>query len=127
MRLAIFGGTGKTGTHLVDQAIAAGHQVRMLARSPGKVWIRDEKLTVIQGDATDAAAVEKVIDGTDAVISTLGQTKTSPPDLLTEAASHMVAAMKNHDVRRIVTLTGAAQAPSSPTLPTVSPSSPKSP
>lgn len=30
MHLAIFGGTGHTGRHLVDQALGRGHRVTML-------------------------------------------------------------------------------------------------
>ena len=37
MKLAIFGATGKTGTFLVEQALAAGHEVAVLARDPSKV------------------------------------------------------------------------------------------
>ena len=33
MRIAVFGGTGRTGRHVVTQALAAGHEVRVLVRS----------------------------------------------------------------------------------------------
>ena len=34
MKLAIFGATGGTGQQLVEQALAAGHQVTAVVRSP---------------------------------------------------------------------------------------------
>ena len=45
MRLAITGGTGFVGSHLIDEAVAAGHQVRALTRRAmaertGVEWIQ---------------------------------------------------------------------------------------
>lgn len=65
------------------------------------------RLTVVEGDATDAEAAEAVVRGADAVISVIGQTKGSPPDLQTTAARTIVAAMQRHGVQRLVSLTGA--------------------
>ncbi len=107
MRLAIFGATGRTGRPLVEQALAAGYDVVALARTPAKLPLSDARLTVIQGDATDPAAVAAVVRGADAVISVLGQSAGSPPDLQTVAMRHIVAAMRQHGVKRLVSLTGA--------------------
>ncbi len=61
----------------------------------------------MQGDATDPVAVERVVQGTDAVLLTLGHTKTSPKDVQAVATRHIVAAMRKHNVKRLVSLTGA--------------------
>ena len=53
MKLAVFGGTGRTGRLLVEQALAAGHQVTVLVRTPSKLQIGDERLRTVQGDALD--------------------------------------------------------------------------
>ncbi|ADI13626.1 NAD(P)-dependent oxidoreductase [Truepera radiovictrix] len=110
MKLAVFGGTGKTGRPLLEQALAAGHEVRALVRDPGKLPLSlsgHERLELIQGDALDPEAVARTVKGVDAVLSVLGQTKGSPPDLVTRATENILAAMHAHGVRRIVTLTGA--------------------
>ena len=39
MRLTIFGATGKTGKHLVRQALEAGYEVTAVARDPSKLDI----------------------------------------------------------------------------------------
>lgn len=51
--------------------------------------------------------MEKVVAGADAVLSALGHTKTSTGDVQTRGTTHIVAAMKKHGVRRLVSLTGA--------------------
>ena len=107
MTLAILGSTGRTGLPLVEQALAAGHSVTALARTPAKLTIRHDRLTVVQGDALDAATVGRVVAGADAVLLTLGQTKGSPDDLMTRAARTVVAAMTASGVRRVVSETGA--------------------
>ena len=107
MRVAIFGASGRTGRPLVEQALAVGHEVRALVRDPSKLRVGHERLVVIRGDVLDAAKVEETVDGTDAVLSALGQTKASPKDVQTRGTENIVAAMEKHGVRRLVSLTGA--------------------
>lgn len=107
MRVAIFGASGRTERPLVEQALAAGHEVRALVRDPSKLPISHGRLAVVRGDVLDTTRVEETIAGTDAVLSALGQTKTSPKDVQTRGTENVVAAMEKHDVRRLVSLTGA--------------------
>jgi uncharacterized protein YbjT (DUF2867 family) len=48
MKLTIFGASGRTGTHLVEQALAAGHDVVALLRNPAKLTLRHERLRAAQ-------------------------------------------------------------------------------
>ena len=69
MRLALTGGTGFVGSRLLDVALAAGHEFAALTR-------RDEppreRLTWIAGDLHGRAAIERLVDGADAVIHVAG-------------------------------------------------------
>lgn len=107
MKLAIFGASGRTGKPLVQQALNAGYEVVALVRTPAKVPMQNEHLTLIQGDAMNLADVEKAVQGADAVLSVLGQSKGSPADMQTVAIRNIVAAMQKYGVKRIVSLTGA--------------------
>lgn len=107
MKLAIFGATGRTGKPLVEQALKAGHEVVALVRTPSKLIIQHPKLTVLQGDAMNPADVDKVVQGSDAVISVLGQSKDSPRDMQTVAITNIIAAMNKYGIKRLVSLTGA--------------------
>jgi len=59
LRCLVTGATGYIGGRLVPELLAAGHRVRCLARSPGKLrdlpWAGD--VEVVRGDVTDAASV----------------------------------------------------------------------
>ena len=75
MELTVFGVTGGTGRHLMSEALEAGHEVRAFARSRAKVeraWLDDDRVTVVEGDVLDPDAVERAIEGADAVLSALG-------------------------------------------------------
>lgn len=98
MKLTIFGGTGRTGRLLVEQALNEGHDVTLLARDPAKAPWKHERLRVIQGSLGDAARVAEAIQGTDAVISAAAPT----PD----GAQHIVQGMQQYGVKRLIVATG---------------------
>ena len=104
--VAIFGATGRTGLLLVQKVLDAGHTVRALVRTPQKMSIRHPKLMLIQGSSLDATKVNEAINGSDGVISALGQGKDSPADLQTRSTQLIIDAMKQHGLRRLVSLTG---------------------
>ena len=90
MKLLLFGASGPTGQQVVAQANEERHQVTAFARAT-------------HGDATDPAAVARVMQGHDAVISTLGRRASLSSDKLFERALRaIVPAMERSGVRRIV-------------------------
>ena len=106
MDVTVFGATGKIGHLVVEQLLEAGHHVRALVRSPGKLRVEDEHLEVIVAELDDAPAIRKAVDGADAVISALGPAidpflRSGP---LTEATRTIVAAMHESGVRRLIAL-----------------------
>jgi putative NADH-flavin reductase len=104
--IALFGATGKTGRHVLAQALEAGHTVRALARRPESIEREHERLTVLAGDVLDATAVRETVRGADVVVSVFGQVKGSPPTLQTEGTQNIVDAMRAEGIRRIISLSG---------------------
>jgi putative NADH-flavin reductase len=104
--IALFGGTGRTGRRVRDRALAAGMEVRLLARNPAAVGAPRDRLTVIGGDVLDSVAVGEALSSADAVISVFGQVKGSPPTLQTDGTRVIVEGMQRLGIRRIVTLSG---------------------
>ncbi|MFF4012327.1 NAD(P)-dependent oxidoreductase [Streptomyces sp. NPDC001717] len=102
MHLAVFGATGHTGRHLVDQALDSGHHVTALARDPAKLPAR-ARLRVIEGDVRDAEPVARTVAGADAVISALGQRRWGTT-VCADAMRTVLPAMAAHDVRRLIAL-----------------------
>jgi uncharacterized protein YbjT (DUF2867 family) len=106
MNLVVLGATGRTGRLVVEQALAAGHTVTALVRSPEKLTTGNPNLRVVTGQATDASAVSRALEGADAVISTLG----GKGSVIADSTQAIVAAAAKARVSRVVVLsTFAAQ------------------
>jgi nucleoside-diphosphate-sugar epimerase len=69
MRLAVTGGTGFVGSHTIDSALAAGHEVRALTRRPQP---DRERVTWIAGSLSDRDSLRQLVDECDAVIHIAG-------------------------------------------------------
>lgn len=106
MRIALLGGSGRIGGHLLTWALQSGHEVTALARNPASLTPA-AGLTVVAGQATDDAVVAEVVAGADAVLSALGARGAKTPGLLVGAGRSMVAAMEKAGVRRLVCVSAA--------------------
>src|SRR3954464_468517 len=69
MRVAITGGTGFVGAHLLDVALSAGHEVKALTR---REQSPRDSLEWISGDLASRDALERLVDGVDAIIHLAG-------------------------------------------------------
>ena len=111
MKLIVFGATGRTGHLVVEQALAAGHEVTAVARHPSAVTIQHPRLEVIQGDVLDLSTFAPAITGKDAVISTLGGALRTPTTLYSTGIAKIMRAMQEAGVRRLVSLSAGALDP----------------
>jgi uncharacterized protein YbjT (DUF2867 family) len=100
MNLVVLGATGRTGRLVVEQALATGHTVTALVRTPEKLTLRDSSLRVLAGKATDAADVARALEGADAVLSTLG----GGGSVIVDSTRAIVEAAHMTGVRRVVVL-----------------------
>jgi uncharacterized protein YbjT (DUF2867 family) len=100
MNLLVLGATGGTGRLVVEQALAAGHTVTALVRSPEKLSTSQHNLHVVTGSATDREYVARAMEGADAVISTLG----GGGSVIADSTAAIVAAARQTGVRRVVVL-----------------------
>lgn len=112
MKLLIFGASGGTGQHLVQQALAQNYTVTAFARRPESILAAPAPgLTVIAGEIHDGKAVSAAIAGQDAVLSALGARSLGRSDVLETGVRNMLAGMSAHGVSRIIVLgaSGAAE------------------
>ena len=71
--IAVFGGTGKVGREFVKMALDSGYSLRVLVRKRSSFELNnDNRVEVIEGDATNAEDVTAVVSGSDVVVSVLG-------------------------------------------------------
>jgi len=114
MRLFILGANGKTGTQLVDLALARGHQVTAFVRAPGKITRQHPRLQVRRGDPHSADELASALPGHDVVLSALGVRPPQafrPHTLVQECAASTVAAMTRTGVRRLLLVSAAVLFP----------------
>jgi uncharacterized protein YbjT (DUF2867 family) len=109
MRCAVIGATGYIGGRLVPELLAAGHEVRVMARSPEKLdgvpW-RDD-VEVCRGDVADPDTVAAALDGQEVLyylVHSLNRRDFVEADRA--AARTVAAAAHDRGVRRIVYLGG---------------------
>ena len=109
MKLAVTGATGFVGSHLVDCAIAAGHELTALTRrdQPPR-----EQVTWVPGDLHDRAALERLVDGADAIIHVAGVISAKDSAAFekgnVEGTLAMLAAATASGVRRFVHVSSLA-------------------
>ncbi|WP_373399938.1 NAD(P)H-binding protein [Algoriphagus halophilus] len=106
-KIAVIGGTGKSGTYLVKELLSRNFHVNLLVRNPEKIPEDSHNLTVIIGDVLMENKVEKLIQGCDAVVSTLGLgIPASTPDLFEKASLIILKTMSSFGIKRYILTTG---------------------
>jgi uncharacterized protein YbjT (DUF2867 family) len=100
MNLVVLGASGRTGRLVVEQALAAGHAVTALVRSPEKLTTVNPNLRLVTGEVTDTSAVARALEGADAVISTLG----GSGSVIADSTTAIVAAARQTGISRVVVL-----------------------
>lgn len=120
--IAVFGASGLTASECVYQALANGDTVVGLTRNPSNLVIpkgsggskageplTNPNLTLIGGDVTKMADVEKVfsaagkVDGV--VVALGGKTSDVGDTMLRDGTANVIAAMKGNDVKRLAVVT----------------------
>lgn len=103
MKIIVFGATGGVGQFVVKQAIENGFEVTAFVRTPAKLEVTHENLTVVKGDAFNPEEVAAAIAGHDAVVSCLGSNQGMKKSTdLQDMIKNIVAGMLQHGVKRIV-------------------------
>lgn len=105
MKIALFGATGGTGQEIIIQALARSDEVQALVREPTDRLPARPGLVIIPGDILDQAKVTATIEGTEAVICTLGGRAHNPDDMLAQGTRNIILAMKAEGLKRLVVVT----------------------
>lgn len=111
MRLLVIGAAGRTGLHVVNSALVAGHAVTAFVRRPEALVGQREGLTVVRGDVLDATSVASAMAGHDAVASVIGVKGRDATTVFSAGTANILAAMGQHGIRRVVALSTAGLDP----------------
>jgi len=109
VRVLVLGATGYVGSRLVPHLLDLGHEVVAASSSPPDPdrfgW--DERVEAVRCDVTNAGSVDAAVRGVDAVVylvHSLQRSDFTDRDRL--GAEVVAAAVDEHDVRRVVYLSG---------------------
>ena len=105
-KIAVIGGTGKSGKYLVQELPRQGFSIKLLVRNPKNFKINNEHIEVIYGDVRDYEVVRSIIQGCSVVLSTLGGTPLSEPTVFSQATKNILRAMAEFGIKRYVVTTG---------------------
>ena len=107
IKIAIIGGTGKSGKYLVNQLINQGFQLKILLRNPDNFQITSSLIEVIKGEVTNFSSIHSLIEDCQAVISTLGLgIPASEPTIFSQSTTNVIKAMNECNVHRYIVTTG---------------------
>ncbi|RUL54051.1 NAD(P)-dependent oxidoreductase [Lysinibacillus antri] len=101
MNILILGATGRVGSQIVTYALQDGHHVTVLVRTPEKIQINHENLTIIQGNVLNKDDLIRAMNGIDIVISALNTDGTTT---LSESILFIIETMENKGIKRIITI-----------------------
>ncbi|MFY9915052.1 MAG: SDR family oxidoreductase [Nocardioidaceae bacterium] len=106
----VTGATGYVGGRLVPELLAAGHRVRILARTPSKLTGRSwrDDVEVVRGSADEGAVVSAAMSGIDVayyLVPVIGTTQRDSAGRR-DMARTFAATARTEDVGRIVHLSG---------------------
>lgn len=103
MKIIVFGASGKTGIEVCKQATQKGMTVIGfdILQSPQLTSLYN--FTFIKGSVLNAQAVKKALKGVDAVVSELGVRIGNAAPIVSEGNKNIIAAMKAHKIKRLIT------------------------
>ncbi|NUT02790.1 MAG: NAD(P)H-binding protein [Hamadaea sp.] len=111
MKLTIIAATGGIGRHLVEQAVADGHEVTAVARRPRNLP-EGVRAIAVDFEHPDPAALRTAVRGADAVVSGLGpRDPRADAGITSRGTQAIVDAMTAEGVRRIVIVSAAPVGP----------------
>jgi len=121
IKLLVVGASQGTGALVVAQALGRGHAVSAFSRSPHKDPLEHPRVRKIAGSFHDAQAVHDAVAGHDAVVITAAATSMRAfrdnPSYFSDGTAHVIDAMKQHGVSRLVMLSALGVGESRPLLP----------
>lgn len=98
MRIAVLGGTGLTGTKVVDRLARLGHEVRAVSRSGRPV----DGAVGVQADTVAGTGLDEALDGVQAIVDCRNTKNPLDTKVFTIGTRNAVAAAEDAGVARVV-------------------------
>lgn len=105
IKIAVIGGTGKSGKYLVKELLRQGFHIKILLRNPEYFKIESSLIEIVKGDARAYEAIHSLVDGCHSVISTLGQPSGETP-IFSQATKSVIQSINECNIKRYILTTG---------------------
>jgi putative NADH-flavin reductase len=105
IKIAVLGGGGRTGKYLVTRLLNQGYSLKLLLRHPEDFFLKHPSVEIMKGDAIDPEAIRTLLEGCQAVISTVGQRKDEPL-VSSLATENILKAMAEYGIQRYLLVAG---------------------
>ncbi len=106
MMILVIGAAGRTGRHIVEQALGHGHTVRAMVHST-ELSVSHERLEIVRGDVLDFDAVNSAVEGVDGVAFAAGSGGGRDVRVFSDGIANVLHAMAAHDVSALVAISAA--------------------
>ena len=125
-KILLFGATGRTGQLVLEYALSKGYEVTALVRSPEKVTVKSDRLTIFKGLPSNLHDVREAMRGCNAVVSTLSGLpesdiitfkKIKPSHIMETTIRNAIQCMYESGIKDIVILSSLAVGDSYPYAP----------
>lgn len=107
--IALFGATARSGREIIRQGLQRGHTIKGFARTPSKLGVEHENLTLYKGDIYERDTIDPVLEGHEVVVSMIGvpapedpAAEIGPVDIYTVMGEHLISAMKEKGNTRLI-------------------------
>jgi uncharacterized protein len=110
VKLVLLGAGGNIAQRIASEALSRGHEVVGVVRSTASVRSDDERLAIVEGDATDASSIAKVSKGADVIINAVSPRPSPsgrPASSLAASARALIEGASRAGVSRVVVVGGA--------------------
>ena len=107
--IALFGATARSGREIIRQGLQEGYTIKGFARTPSKLGVEHENLTLFKGDIYERDTIDPVLEGHEVVVSMIGvpapedpAAEIGPVDIYTVMGEHLIDAMKQKGNTRLI-------------------------
>jgi putative NADH-flavin reductase len=104
-KIAVIGGTGKSGTYLVKELLNRNIPIKLLLRPSSHFETSNPLVEIVRGDARDYQAIQSLLEGCTSIISALGQ-PVGEETIFSDATRNILEAMETRSLNRYISIVG---------------------
>ncbi|MDQ2714073.1 MAG: NAD(P)H-binding protein [Chloroflexota bacterium] len=102
MKIAVFGATGRTGRHVLEQGVRRSHLMTAFTRRPQELTGVQGLQAVVHGDGRNLSEVRDAVRGQDCIIAIISSPGFGASTTVSDVTRNIISAMQETGVRRLI-------------------------